>query len=127
MAEEMYDEHGRVKTDRELAPPAERKYGKWMAIIAGVLILVPSILVMVISISFLVFGASDITGFGFYAFVLGWWVLFFGIGGMAGAICALMRTRGLLAVTGAVLMMLVMPYFGAPALLLLYFARDEFS
>ncbi len=126
MTEEMYDEHGRVKTDRELSPLAERKHGKWMAIAAGILILIPSILVTIVGISFLIFGASDITGFGFFAFVLSWWVLFFGIGGLIGATCALMRTRGLLAVMGAALIMLVMPYLGAPALLLLYLARDEF-
>ena len=126
MTEEMYDEHGRLKTERELSPPAERKYGKWMAIAAGILILIPSILVTIVGISFLAFGASNITGFGFFAFVLSWWVLFFGIGGLIGAICALMRTHGLLAVMGGALMMFVLPYFAAPALLLIYLARDEF-
>ncbi|MFQ5910400.1 MAG: hypothetical protein ACE5IJ_06735 [Thermoplasmata archaeon] len=122
----MYDEHGRMKTERELSAPAPSEYGKWMAITAGVLILIPSVLVMLVGTSFLINGASDITNLGFFAFVLSWWILFFGIGGIIGGISALMRTRGLLAVTGAVLMMFVLPFFAAPALLLLYLARDEF-
>ncbi|MFQ6107461.1 MAG: hypothetical protein ACE5QF_07760 [Thermoplasmata archaeon] len=126
VSEGLYDEHGRMKTERELSAPAPRRFGRWMAIAAGILILIPSVLVLIAGISYLAFGVSNITGFGFFAFVLSWWILFFGFGGLVGGICAITRSRGLLAVVGAVLMMFVIPYFAAPALLLLYVARDEF-
>lgn len=123
---ELYDKYGRVKTGKSLSEPAPRKYGKWMAIAAGVLILIPSLLVLLLGIMFLVLGGADLAGFGFFIFVFSWWYLFFGLVGLIGAVSAIMRTRGLLAVAGAVLMMLVMPYFAAPALLLIYLSRDEF-
>jgi hypothetical protein len=126
IAEEMYDEHGRVRTERELSPPVERPYGKWMAITAGILILIPAVLVTLDSMLALALGASNMAGFGFFLFVLGWLTLFFGIGGLIGGVCAIRRTRGSLAVIGAVLMMFVAPFLAAPALLLIYLARDEF-
>ncbi|MFQ6127368.1 MAG: hypothetical protein ACE5QW_00450 [Thermoplasmata archaeon] len=122
----MYDEHGRLKTETGLSEPARRTYGKWLAIAAGILIFVPSVFITFAGIMWLVIGSSGITGFGFYIFALSWWVLFFGIGGLVGAISAFRRTHGLLAVVGTVLMMFAVPYLAAPALLLLYFAKDEF-
>jgi hypothetical protein len=122
----MYDEHGRVRTERELSPPEERPNGRWMTALAGVLILIPASLVVLDGILALTLGASNMEGFGFFLFVLGWLTLFFGIGGLIGGVCAILRTRGSLAVVGAVLMMFVAPFFAAPALLLIYLARDEF-
>ena len=126
IAGNMYDEHGRVRTGREMSPPVERRCGRSMAVVAGILILIPASLVTLVSFLALILGASNMAGFGFYFFVLGWFTLFFGIGGLIGGVCAIRRAHGLLAVIGAVLMMFVAPLFAAPALLLIYLARDEF-
>lgn len=120
------EENEEPKMTDEPAEPVERTYGKWLAVGAGFMLFVPSLLVTLIGVYHLTMDSSNVMDLGFYLFIFGGWTLIPGIGGLIASVCAIKQTQGYLAFIGTILMMFVMPILAVPAFLLLYLARDEF-